>query len=77
MSAICETGMSMPVATFSTSPAMRSMSASMIAVIASASSSTYSQSRLAWPSPWIVSGSSLSACVMNRGIAYSGFWNGP
>ena len=33
--------------------------------------------RLACPSPWIVSGSSESACVMKRGITFSGCWRGP
>lgn len=40
MSAMSQTEMSTPVATFSTSPATSSMSAAMIASIASASSST-------------------------------------
>ena len=57
-----DTEMSTPVATLITSPAMESTSAPRsTASIASASSSTYSQSRLAWPSPWTVSGSPASA----------------
>ena len=45
--------------------------------IAVAVSSTCSQSRLALPSPWIVSGSPASACVMKRGTTFSGCWQGP
>ena len=43
--------MSMPVATLITSPAIDSIGASIVRSIASASSSTYSQSREACPSP--------------------------
>ena len=46
-------------------------------VIASAVSNTCSQSRLARPSPWIVSGWSQSAWMMKRGMTFSGCWYGP
>ena len=46
-------------------------------VIASAVSNTCSQSRLARPPPWIVSGWSVSAWMMKRGITFSGCWYGP
>jgi hypothetical protein len=69
--------MSTPVATLITSPATRSSGTSITASIASASSSTYSQSRLAWPSPCTVSGSSRSACVTKRGMTFSACWRGP
>ena len=45
--------------------------------IASASSSTYSQSRDAEPSPCTVSGTSSSALVMKRGTSFSGCCLGP
>jgi hypothetical protein len=46
----------------------------MTAVIASDVSSTCSQSRLARPPPWTVSGLSCSAAVMKRGMTFSGCW---
>ena len=70
------TEMSTPVATFTTSPATRSSGASISASIADAVSSTWSQSRLARPSPWIVSGSPASAWVTKRGTTFSGCWRG-
>ena len=76
-SAISFTEMSTPVATLITSPATRSRSAAIVASIASASSSTKSQSRDACPSPWIVSGRSASALVMNCGSTFSGCWRAP
>ena len=74
MSAICSTVSSMPVATLIVSPTICSSGTSQAAVIAFAVSNTCSQSRLAWPSPWIVSGRSQSAWMMKRGMTFSGCW---
>ena len=74
MSAICSTDSSTPVATLIVSPLICSSGTSQARVIASAVSNTCSQSRLAWPPPWIVSGRSVSAWMMNRGITFSGCW---
>ena len=76
-SAISSTDSSMPVATLIVSPTIASSGASHAAVIASAVSNTWSQSRLAMPFPWIVRGWSVSAWMMNRGMTFSGCWNGP
>ncbi len=77
MSAICSTVSSMPVATLIVSPTIASSGASHAAVIASAVSNTCSQSRLARPLPWIVSGRSQRAWMMKRGMTFSGCWYGP
>ena len=73
-SAISSTDSSTPVATLIVSPTMASSGASQAAVMASAVSKTCSQSRLAMPFPWIVSGRSVSAWMMKRGMTFSGCW---